>query len=110
MQGSILSQTGRRNDILKIGSYWYNDAKSRKNGGFDVALETKDGYEIYECKFLEKPASTALVANEKNKACGIVGLNASRFGMISSAGFEAPVDGVIEISGDDLYSIQLPDC
>ena len=102
---SILSKTGKRNDILKIGSYWYNDAKSRKNGEFDVALETKDGYEIYECRFLEKPASTALVANEKNKACGIVGLNASRFGMISSAGFEAPVDGVIEISGDDLYNM-----
>ena len=101
---SILSKKEKRNDILRIGSYWYNDPKNRKNGEFDVALETKTGYEIYECKFLEQPVSISLIKDEKRKAEEIEGIRIARFGMISSSGFEDKVEGAIEIEGKELYS------
>ncbi len=101
---ATLSKNGKRNDILKIGTYWYNDRKSKKNGEFDVALETTAGFEIYECKFLEDKAPASLVREEKEKAEAIEGLRISRFGIISSSGFKETDNSIIEISGEDLYS------
>ena len=100
-----MAKEGLRDDILRIGSYWYDDRKSRKNGEFDVALETYDGYEIYECKFLEAKAASSLVRSEKRKVEEIEGIHASKFGFISSSGFEEEIDGVTLISGEDIYGI-----
>ena len=100
-----MAKEGLRDDILRIGSYWYDDRKSRKNGEFDVALETYDGYEIYECKFLEAKAASSLVRSEKRNVEEIEGIHASKFGFISSSGFEEEIDGVTLISGEDIYGI-----
>ena len=100
-----MAKEGLRDDILRIGSYWYDDRKSRKNGEFDVALETYDGYEIYECKFLEAKAASSLVRSEKRNVEEIEGIHASKFGFISSSGFEEEIDGVTLISGEDIYGV-----
>ena len=39
-------------DIVQIGTYWYDSKDTKTNGEFDIALETLDGYEIYEAKIL----------------------------------------------------------
>lgn len=102
-----LSLSGKREDILRIGSYWYDDRKTRRNGEFDVALQLVDGsYEIYECKFLKKAATRQLIEDERSKLGGIPLVGVRHFGMVSSAGFECEAfDDVILLSGDDLYRL-----
>ena len=100
---SILSYRGERNDILKIGSYWYDDKERKKNGEFDVAIEKPDGYEIYECKFLKDKVSKVLVEEEYKKVKTISGLNVKSFGIISSSGFEEKEKNIIYVDGEDLY-------
>ena len=94
-----------RMDILRIGSYWYDDKVNRRNGEFDVALALVDGtYEIYECKFLKAEASKTIVQEEKAKVDLAPLIGVRGFGMVSSSGFVcADVPGVDLISGEDLY-------
>ncbi len=103
---SILTERGKRMDIMQIGNYWYDDRKKKSNGEFDVVLYTDDGYEIYECKFLKSRATSSLVKEEKRKAMAIEGIPMRRFGFISSSGFEEEKEtDVILISGKDMYDI-----
>ena len=94
-------------DILRIGSYWYDDKEKRKNGEFDVALCLTDGtYEIYECKFLKDEATQQLLMEEKAKVDQAPLIGVRKFGLISSSGFQCHSAGnIILISGEDLYSL-----
>ena len=105
MYFSLLSQRGEREDILKIGTYWYDDKERKKNGEFDVALKTVNGYEIFECKFLEKKIGPELIKKELDKVKSITSFNINVFGIISSSGFEKKEEGIICISGDDIYNL-----
>lgn len=100
-----LSERGIRNDIIRIGSYWYDDKEHRKNGEFDVAIYTEYGaYEIYECKFLKEKATEQMILEEKAKVDKAPLVGVRKFGFISSSGFECNrVGDVILISGSDLY-------
>ena len=99
----IQAGKGIRDDIISIGTYWYDDKNTKSNGEFDVAIETLDGYEIYEAKFLSHPMKEALIKEETSKIRKIAGLQISAIGFISSSGFESP--GGKRISGEELYSL-----
>ena len=99
----IQAGKGIRDDIISIGTYWYDDKNTKSNGEFDVAIETLDGYEIYEAKFLSHPMKEALIKEETSKIRKIAGLQISAIGFISSSGFERP--GGKRISGQELYSL-----
>lgn len=101
--------SGARRDILRIGSYWYDDKVNKRNGEFDVALALVDGtYEIHECKFLKARASSSLVLEEKAKAVSAPLAGVCRFGFVSSSGFVPDdVPGVDLISGEEMYSSSL---
>ena len=92
-----------RNDIINIGTYWYDDAKTKTNGEFDVALETLEGYEIYEVKYLTSTMKEELVKEEMDKIMRIEGIKISSIGFVSSSGFEIP--GEKRISGEELYNL-----
>ncbi len=99
----IQAEKGIRDDIISVGTYWYDDKELKKNGEFDVALETIEGYEIYEAKFLSSPMPDSLIAEEVAKTRRIPGLGIEAIGFISSSGFEHPAEG--RIAGSDLYAI-----
>ena len=44
---SHLVRIGKRQNILDVGSYWYDDRKNKKNGQFDCVLKENDGYTFY---------------------------------------------------------------
>lgn len=94
-----------RPDIISIGSYWYDSKESRKNGEFDIALETINGYEIYEAKYYEKPVTSNIVKEELDKAVKIEGISLNSFGIVSVSGFEGLEFPIKTISGIDLYSL-----
>lgn len=101
----ILMENGIRNDIICVGSYWYDDSKNKTNGEFDVAIETIDGFEIYEVKFLNTPMSDDLIKEETMKMSHITDMNVKRIGFISSSGFVN--QGDLRLSADDIYNVNL---
>ncbi len=100
---SVLSEKGYRDDIVCVGTYWYDDPKTKTNGEFNVALETLDGYEIYEVKYLSSPMTEALIEEEQRKVQSLGGMDVRRIGFISSSGFEK--NGKNRLSGNDLYAL-----
>ena len=102
-----LSLSGKRDDIVRIGSYWYDDKTARKNEEFDVALYLSNGtYEIYECKFLKEKATERLIKEEKAKVDHAPLVGVRKFGFISSSGFDSVNDSeTILISGEDLFAL-----
>lgn len=95
-----------RSDIISIGSYWYDNKEAKKNGEFDIALETIKGYEIYEAKYYEKPVSLDVAKEELAKALKIEGISIKDFGIVSASGFKSAQYPVKTISGKELYEVE----
>lgn len=102
---SLLSKNGLRNDILNIGTYYYDDKENATNGQFDVVLETKKGYEVYDAKFYKDPLKTNIMNKEANEVNKIKGIAINKMGFININGFEKNNLPYIEISGEELYSL-----
>ena len=100
----LLAENGIRTDIINVGTYWYDNPKTKTNGEFDVAIETIDGFDIYEVKFLSSPMTDDLIKEETRKIRSINGINVSSIGFVSSSGFEHPAENCI--SGEDIFSIK----
>lgn len=94
---------GLRNDILAVGTYWYDNPKTRTNGEFDVALKTSGGFEVYDAKFVSKAFSAGAVEKERQQISSIP-LPLMRWGIISSAGFENQDDSLVQLTLDNLFS------
>ena len=98
---TILAENGIRNDIFAVGTYWYDNPKTKQNGELDVAIETLSGYEIYEVKYLSSPMREKLISEETAKIRNDIGIPIASFGFISSSGFEK--NGDMRISGERLF-------
>lgn len=101
---ALLVRKGTRFDILDIGTYWYDDRISRKNGEFDVALKTAEGYEIYDAKFVTQPLAQTQAEKERRQLSEIP-IPLARWGMISASGFENEDKSYIQLTLDDLYNV-----
>lgn len=99
------AKAGQLPRILDIGTYSYDDAKTKTNGEFDVALRFQDGYDIYEVKFLKEKMSSALLEEEGHKMHAIPSFKPRRIGFISASGFSTTGDGAEYITGDDIYKV-----
>ena len=102
---SLLVQARKVRGVTNIGTYYYDDSETRTNGEFDVVLERKDAYDIYEVKYYSRPLSVGEMLKEKEQVNRIKGLNAAKLGFISASGFESIPDEFDCIPGDDIYSI-----
>lgn len=72
--------------LYKIGKYYYDDPKKRKNGEFDVVTQSKDGYDFYEVKFSKNPVDDKIIAEEKRQL-ETAGVKYNKLGFISRSGF-----------------------
>lgn len=82
------NKKGRMNPpLLRIGTYWYDDKKAKKNGQFDVAALTSNGYVVYEVKYLSRPLSDADIAKEEKEASESP-LSLSYAGFFSKSGYD----------------------
>ena len=87
----------------KIGRYYYDIPKERRNGEFDIVTCDPKGYIFYEVKFQDKPLSKVEIEKEiaQVQECG---LQCYRYGFLSKSGFEAiSRDDVVLISLESLY-------
>lgn len=82
------NKKGRLNPpLFRIGTYWYDDKKAKKNGQFDVAALTSNGYVAYEVKYLSRPLSDADIGKEEKEASEAP-LPLSYAGFFSKSGYD----------------------
>jgi len=93
-----------RPPLYKVGKYYYDDAKKKRNGEFDVVTLNKDGYDFYEVKFTAAPIGDGVV-NEEIKQLSEIGIKYNRIGFISKSGFAiTDVKDFILITLEDIYA------
>ncbi len=100
---SMQVQSGKQKGILNIGTYYYNDAKNKTNGEFDIVLKTKDAFDIYEAKYLASPMSDKKIEAEIGQIEAMPGIKVGKIGFISINGFENKHPDIVYLDGDDLY-------
>ena len=89
--------------LYKVGKYYYDDAKNKKNGEFDVVTESKNGYDFYEVKFTDSPIGDSVVREELIQLDAI-GLKYNKLGFVSKSGFAiSNAKDYILITLDDIY-------
>lgn len=100
---SMQVQSGKRKGILNIGTFYYDDAKAKKNGEFDVVIKTKTAFDIYEAKYLASPMTDKQIETEIMQVQAIPELKIGTIGFISINGFESVHPGIPCLDGNDLY-------
>lgn len=101
---SLQVQSGLLKGVSNIGTYYYDDSRTRTSGEFDVVLQRNDTYDIYEVKYYAAPMTNGEVEKEAEKIRMLKGLPVGRIGFISVNGFEAENDLYDYIHGDALYN------
>ncbi|MCR5782073.1 MAG: AAA family ATPase [Clostridia bacterium] len=105
---SLLVKNGKMKGIRDIGTFYYDDSVTKKNGEFDIVLERKDRFDFYEAKYYKTPLSHSEMRAEEKQIRDIHGLNPGYIGFISTAGFEAEPKDYICVTADKLYSLTSP--
>ena len=87
----------------KIGKYYYDDPKEKKNGEFDIVTLDDKGYIFYEAKFRKEPVTESMIQNEIRQV-NQTSLSCYRYGFFSRTGFDC-VEGKnrILINLSELY-------
>lgn len=90
--------------IYEVGTYFFDDSKTRTNRQFDVVTRDRVGYTAYECKFTNAAVGSTVIEEEIAQAQGL-DLDFYRLGFISKSGFADGVDGRrhVLLTLDDLY-------
>lgn len=101
---SIQVRRGLLRGVRNIGSYYYDDPSSKTNGEFDVVIETKDGYGVYEAKYFKDKMKESDIFQEASQTKKIKELKISRIGFVAVNGFEETDCDYDLISGDQLYA------
>lgn len=102
---SLQVKKGILKGIRNIGTYYYDDSVNKVNGEFDVALETKDGFNIYEVKYLKNQLNLSTLKKEYNQIQNIKGIKVNHIGFISINGFDFNSDDYELIDGIRLYEL-----
>ncbi len=103
---SLKVKNGSLKGIRNIGTYYYDDSVSKQNGEFDVAIETSNGFDIYEVKYLKKPFDIASLNKEVNQIQDIKGIKINKIGFISINGFNFNSDKYELLDGNKLFEFK----
>lgn len=101
---SLCVKNRKLRGISNIGTFYYDDSVTRTNGEFDVVLERKGTYDIYEVKYYTSPLSAKEMYNEVQQINNIKGLKVGKNGFISTSGFEKTPEEYDCINAEELYN------
>ncbi len=102
---SLLVKNGKLRGISNIGTFYYDDAATKSNGEFDVVLQRKNIYDIYEVKYYSSPMRLGEMQKEENQVRSIKGLQIGKIGFISTGGYEETPKTYDCIVAEELYNI-----
>lgn len=100
---SLCVKNGSLTGVQNIGTYYYDDPTNKKNGEFDVALQKKNGFEIYEVKYLQSEMTRQQISEEVEQIKGIREIGITHIGFVSIHGFAEDVTGYTLLTGEDIY-------
>ena len=101
---SLLARKGRLRGVLNIGTYYFDDASARKNGEYDVVLQRREAFDIYEVKYLSEPLDEKRMLAEAEKIRNVKGLPLGKIGFVSVSGFDTERKEFDLIDGEMLYA------
>lgn len=102
---SLCVKIGKLRGISNIGTFYYDDSSTRTNGEFDVVLERKNIYDIYEVKYYSNPLEFSEIHKEVAQIKAIKGLKIGKIGFIATAGYETTTDDYDFIDINNLYNL-----
>ena len=102
---SLCVQKGKLRGISNIGTFYYDDSATRTNGEFDVVLERKGTYDIYEVKYYSEPMQLREIHKEVAQINAIKGLKIGKIGFIATAGYEEKPGGYDFVDVNKMYNI-----
>ena len=102
---SLCVQKRKMRGISNIGTFYYDNSAARTNGEFDVVLERKDSYDIYEVKYYSWPMRLQEMRKEEEQVRTIKGLCIGRIGFIATAGYESTPEEFDCINAEALYEM-----
>ena len=100
---SLCVKAGKMRGVTNIGTFYYDDSTTHTNGEFDVVLERRGTYDIYEVKYYASPLSLSEMEHEARQIRNIKGLVLGDIGFISVSGYECDETAFVQIRGEDLY-------
>ena len=100
---SLCVKAGKMRGVTNIGTFYYDDSSTHTNGEFDVVLERRGTYDIYEVKYYASPLSLSEMEHEARQIRNIKGLVLGDIGFISVSGYECDETPFVQIRGEDLY-------
>lgn len=87
----LQNRRGKKEEAFeRIGKYYYNLPKEKRNGEFDIVTLDPKGYIFYEVKFQSKALGLKQIEKEIEQV-EATGLHCYRYGFISRSGFEEAV-------------------
>ena len=90
--------------LYKVGKYYYDLPKEKKNGEFDVVTLSRDGYDFYEVKFTTKPIDDKVI-HEEIYQLSKANIKYNKLGFISKSGFDiSDSKDYYLITLDDIYA------
>ena len=93
--------------LYKIGTFYYDDKKNRKNGEFDVVTLNKYGYDFYEVKFTKNPIDDSVV-NEEKYQLNNLNIKYNKLGFVSKSGFDITnSDDYNLITLENIYNLEI---
>ena len=91
------------NDIQEISSYWYNDAKLKKDIEIDIVMRKKDELFAFECKWTNKTINIKIAEKLREKTLHLK--EDVIIGFFSKSGYENNINQrVLSFSLKDLYN------
>lgn len=102
---SLCVQKRKLTGISNIGTFYYDDSVTRTNGEFDVVLERKGIYDIYEVKYYSSPLREREMHKEEEQIRAIKGLQVGKIGFIAASGYEKAPKKYDCIDVKELYEI-----
>lgn len=101
---SLCVKAGTLRGVTNIGTFYYDDSATRTNGEFDVVLERRGVYDIYEVKYYAAPLTAKEMEQEAGKIRDVKGLVLGDIGFISVSGYDCTESPYRMISGEELYA------
>lgn len=90
--------------VRDIGSFWYDDPASRKNGEFDCVLDRKGALDFFECKYFDRPMTRKECELEKDQVRSIPNASIGELGFVCTGGFDFSSSEYRLVTGEDLYA------
>ena len=102
---SLCVKKRKMRGVSNIGTFYYDDSATRTNGEFDVVLERKDIYDIYEVKYYSSPMRVKEMLKEEKQVRDIKGLQIGTIGFIATGGYEATPEDFVCVDAEELYKV-----